>query len=97
MPKTVAIVGTLDTKGEEFAYLRGRIESAGLATLVIDCGVLEAPAFTSDISRGEVATAAGQNLRIYSPRVTAAAASPPWRRVLRLLSGGSSRKEESRA
>ena len=52
MPKTVAIVGTLDTKGEEFAYLRSRIESAGLATLVIDCGVLEAPAFTSDISRG---------------------------------------------
>ncbi|PYV21908.1 MAG: hypothetical protein DMG24_18280 [Acidobacteria bacterium] len=62
MPKTVAIVGTLDTKGEEFAYLRSRIESAGLATLVIDCGVLEAPAFTSDISRGEVATAAGQKL-----------------------------------
>ena len=62
MPKTVAIVGTLDTKGEEFAYLRGRIESAGLATLVIDCGVLGAPAFTPDISRGEVATAAGQKL-----------------------------------
>jgi len=62
MPKTVAIVGTLDTKGEEFAYLRGRIESAGLATLVIDCGVLEAPAFTPDIARGQVATAAGQEL-----------------------------------
>ena len=60
MPKTVAIVGTLDTKGEEFAYLRSRIESAGLATLVIDCGVLEAPAFTPDISRAEVASAAGQ-------------------------------------
>jgi len=62
MPKTVAIVGTLDTKGEEFAYLRGRIESAGPATLVIDCGVLEAPAFTPDIARGQVATAAGQEL-----------------------------------
>src|SRR5207249_5900148 len=56
------IVGTLDTKGEEFAYLRGRIESAGPATLVIDCGVLEAPAFTPDIARGQVATAAGQEL-----------------------------------
>ena len=62
MPKTVAIVGTLDTKGEEFAYLRCRIESAGLATLVIDCGVLEAPAFTPDISRREIASAAGQRL-----------------------------------
>ena len=62
MPKTVAIVGTLDTKGEEFAYLRSRIESAGLATLVIDCGVLEAPAFAPDVSRREVASAAGQRL-----------------------------------
>lgn len=62
MPKTVAIVGTLDTKGEEFAYLRSRIESAGLATLVIDCGVLEAPAFAPDVSSREVASAAGQNL-----------------------------------
>ncbi|HEY6292386.1 MAG TPA: Tm-1-like ATP-binding domain-containing protein [Terriglobia bacterium] len=62
MPKTVAIVGTLDTKGEEFAYLRSRIESAGLATLVIDCGVLGGPAFTPDISRGEIAGAAGQEL-----------------------------------
>jgi len=62
MPKTVAIVGTLDTKGEEFAFLRSRIESAGLATVVIDCGVLEAPAFTPDVSRREVAGAAGQTL-----------------------------------
>jgi uncharacterized protein (UPF0261 family) len=62
MPKTVAIVGTLDTKGEEFAYLRSRIESAGLATLIIDCGVLEAPTFTPDVSRREVASAAGQRL-----------------------------------
>jgi uncharacterized protein (UPF0261 family) len=59
MPKTVAILGTLDTKGEESGYLRSRIERAGLATLVIDCGVLGAPAFTPDISRQEVATAAG--------------------------------------
>jgi len=59
MPKTVAILGTLDTKGEEFAYLRSRIEQAGLATLVIDGGVLDAPAFAPDISRQEVAHAAG--------------------------------------
>jgi uncharacterized protein (UPF0261 family) len=62
MPKTVAIVGTFDTKGEEFAYLRSRVESTGLATLVIDCGVLEAPAFATDISRWEVASAAGQRI-----------------------------------
>ncbi len=61
-PKTVAILGTLDTKGEESAYLRTRIESAGLATLVIDSGVLGAPAFAPDISRHEVAKAGGHAL-----------------------------------
>ena len=61
-PKTVAILGTLDTKGAEFAYLRERIQAGGLATLVIDCGVLEAPPFGPDISRQEVAAAAGYEL-----------------------------------
>jgi uncharacterized protein (UPF0261 family) len=61
-PKTVAILGTLDTKGEESAYLRTRIESAGLATLVIDSGVLGDPAFAPDISRHEVAKAGGHAL-----------------------------------
>ena len=61
-PKTVAILGTLDTKGEEFAYLRTQIESAGLATLVIDSGVLGEPAFAPDISRREVARAGGHAL-----------------------------------
>jgi uncharacterized protein (UPF0261 family) len=32
-PKTVALIGTLDTKGEEFAFLRDWIESCGLRTL----------------------------------------------------------------
>ena len=60
--KTVAILGTLDTKGEEFAYVRTRIEAAGLATLVIDSGVLGEPAFASAISRREVAKASGHTL-----------------------------------
>lgn len=62
MPKTVAIVGTFDTKGEEFIYLKRRIESTGLATLMIDCGVLDAPPFTPDVSRSEVAASAGRRL-----------------------------------
>jgi len=61
-PKTVAILGTLDTKGEEFAFLRTRIESAGLATLVIDSGILGEPAFAPAISRWEVARASGHAL-----------------------------------
>ena len=61
-PKTVAILGTLDTKGEEFAFLRTRIESAGLATLVIDSGILGEPAFAPAISRWELAKASGHAL-----------------------------------
>ena len=32
----IAIIGALDTKGNEFAYLRERIQSYGVATLVIE-------------------------------------------------------------
>ncbi len=61
-PKTVALIGTFDTKGEEFSFLRERIESAGLRTLTIDAGVLGEPLFEADVSREEVATAANENL-----------------------------------
>ncbi len=40
IPKTVALIGTFDTKGEEFSFLRDRIENAGLRTMMIDVGVL---------------------------------------------------------
>ncbi len=60
--RTIAILGTLDTKGEEFAFLRAAIESAGCATLLIDCGVLEPPACRPDIRREQVAAAGGQNI-----------------------------------
>ena len=62
MPKTVALIGTFDTKGEEFSFLRERIESAGLRTLTIDAGVLGDPLFQTDVSREEVATAANESL-----------------------------------
>jgi uncharacterized protein (UPF0261 family) len=62
MTKTIALIGTFDTKGEEFSFLRERIESAGLGTLMIDVGVLGSPAFAADISQEEVAAAANENL-----------------------------------
>jgi uncharacterized protein (UPF0261 family) len=61
-PKTIALIGTFDTKGEEFSFLRERIESAGLRTLMIDVGVLGTPPFAPDISRTEVAAAANHDL-----------------------------------
>jgi uncharacterized protein (UPF0261 family) len=61
-PKTIALIGTFDTKGEEFSFLRDRIESAGLRTLMIDVGVLASPPFAADISQAEVAEAANEDL-----------------------------------
>ena len=62
MTKTVALIGTFDTKGEEFSYLRQRVESAGLRTLMIDVGVLGSPPFAVNISQEEIAAAANENL-----------------------------------
>ncbi|MEJ5202055.1 MAG: Tm-1-like ATP-binding domain-containing protein [Anaerolineales bacterium] len=62
MTKTVVIVGALDTKGKDFAYVRDLIENTGLKTLVVDFGVMGEPVFTPDISRAEVARAGGGDL-----------------------------------
>ncbi len=55
----VLLIGTLDTKGTEIAFVRDQLISAGLAVLVADAGVLGPPAFTPDISREELFAAAG--------------------------------------
>jgi len=43
MSRSVVIIGTLDTKGAEIAYLRDRLQSLGLDTIVIDSGILGEP------------------------------------------------------
>lgn len=63
MPKPIAIIGTLDTKGHEVAYLRDLVEARGLRTWVIDPGVLGEPAVAADFQREEVARAGGAELR----------------------------------
>ena len=60
--KRSSSLGTLDTKGHDFAFVRDLIEAEGLETLVVDFGVMQAPAFAPDISREEVAAAAGGDL-----------------------------------
>jgi uncharacterized protein (UPF0261 family) len=64
----VVLVGTLDTKGVEYAFLRRRLEEAGLRVLLVDAGTLGPPQAAPDISREEVAAAAGIDL----PALTAA-------------------------
>ena len=62
MSKTVVIVGALDTKGQEFAFVKQLIETQGLKALTVDFGVLGEPAFKPDITRAEVAVAGGGDL-----------------------------------
>jgi len=62
MPQSVAVLGTLDTKGEQIDYLRRRIEHHGQRALVIDVGVLGKVPFTPEISREQVAAATGSSL-----------------------------------
>ncbi len=64
MPKTVLIVGAMDTKGADFAFVQQLIEQQGVKTLVVDFGVLgEAVAIHPDIFRDEVAKAGGGDLK----------------------------------
>ncbi len=63
MAKTVCIVGTMDTKGIEFAFIKTQIESAGIPTCVINTGILGEPQLTPDISADEVAQAGGSSLQ----------------------------------
>jgi len=62
MPLTVLLLGALDTKGAEYAFVRDRLQAAGLNTLVVNSGVLGEPAFTPDISADDVAKAGGDDL-----------------------------------
>jgi uncharacterized protein (UPF0261 family) len=59
MSPTIAVVGTLDTKVREFAYLKSLIEANGCSTLVMDVGVFPQSELTPDISREAVAAAGG--------------------------------------
>jgi uncharacterized protein (UPF0261 family) len=56
---TVALLGTLDTKGREYAFLRDRVREAGCGTLVIDAAVIGEPAFAPDIDRAALFAAGG--------------------------------------
>lgn len=63
MAKTVCIVGTMDTKGVEFSFIKAQIESAGVSTCVINTGILGEPQLTPDVSADEVAQAGGSSLQ----------------------------------
>lgn len=61
MAKTIALAGTLDSKGKEFLFVKELIESLGFNTFTIHTGVYD-PLFTPDISNKEVASAVGEDI-----------------------------------
>jgi uncharacterized protein (UPF0261 family) len=60
----IALIGTLDTKGDEIAYTRDQLRALGARPIVIDTGILGEPSggITPDIPHAEVASAAGDAL-----------------------------------
>src|SRR5579872_1801134 len=65
---TIAILGTLDTKGEEHAFVADQIRRRGHRVLVIDVGTLGEPGLKPDVTRQEVAAAAGADLAMVAKR-----------------------------
>ena len=59
---TIVILGTLDTKGAEHAFVADQIRARGHQTLVIDVGTIGEPGLRPDITRAEVAEAAGADI-----------------------------------
>ena len=59
---TVVLVGTLDTKGTEYAWLADRIRERGVDVVLVDAGIVGEPLATPDISRDEVAAAVGADV-----------------------------------
>lgn len=62
MSKTILLLGTFDTKGPEFAYVRDLIRERGHWAVTINAGVLGEPGFTPDYSAAQVAEAGGSSL-----------------------------------
>lgn len=59
MARTIALIATLDTKGEEAQYVREQMEARGARVVLIDPGILGRATVPAEISRDDVARAAG--------------------------------------
>jgi uncharacterized protein (UPF0261 family) len=63
---TILLIGTLDTKGHEYAFVRDRIRTAGHDVIVMDIGITSDPdpalSMTPEVSAADVARAGGGDL-----------------------------------
>ncbi len=61
MGKTIVIVGTVDTKGEQLRYLKDRIERRGHRATIMDISMGGKPSFEADIGPHEIARLGGMD------------------------------------
>jgi uncharacterized protein (UPF0261 family) len=59
---SILIIGSLDTKGVEVAYIRDLVQADGQTTIVLDSGTLGSAATSADYAREQVALAGGESL-----------------------------------
>jgi uncharacterized protein (UPF0261 family) len=81
--KTILVVGTYDTKSDELRFLQNCIESAGGRVLTMDVSVLGDPPQPTDISKRDVARAAGSSIE-------AAAAAGDENAAMQIMAAGAS-------
>jgi uncharacterized protein (UPF0261 family) len=62
MTATVALLAALDTKADDAAFLKARLEAYGHRVLVVDIGILGSPGIESDLDRSTIARAGGVDL-----------------------------------
>ncbi len=74
--KTVAILATLDTKGDEAAFLRDEINRSGGRALLLDLGVVGEPAIPADITNAQIARAGGSTIETLRAAGTRGDATP---------------------
>jgi len=59
---SIVLLGTLDSKGEEYDFVRREIEKRGADVTLVDAGILGEPTIEPDVTREEVAAAADVDL-----------------------------------
>jgi uncharacterized protein (UPF0261 family) len=76
MKPCIAVVATMDTKGDEARFLREEIEALGGSALLIDIGVMDEPTVPVDIDRREVVAAGGGDFDALMAEPTRAGFNP---------------------
>lgn len=60
---TIAVLGTLDSKGQEHVFVAELLKRKGFQTLLVDVGCLAEPVIQADVAAAEVAAFSGEDWR----------------------------------